>query len=60
MTEWIIEAGEHSIKTVGFIVRCEKCEWWREDPYGKTYCELTAVRCDGEHFCSWGIQKDET
>ena len=39
------------------VVRCKDCEYWRE---GRglfdffPYCELTATKCDGEHFCSWG------
>lgn len=39
------------------IVRCGNCEHWREGSGifdFSPYCELTATKCDGEHFCSWG------
>lgn len=39
------------------IVRCGNCEYWREGSGifdFSPYCELTATKCDGEHFCSWG------
>ena len=39
------------------VVRCKDCEYWREGSGifdFLPYCELTATKCDGEHFCSWG------
>lgn len=39
------------------VVRCEDCEYWRAGSRMfdyESYCELTATRCDGNHFCSWG------
>lgn len=39
------------------VVRCKNCEWWCKDPDGITYCELNSTRCNGNHFCSLGVQK---
>lgn len=39
------------------VVRCKDCEYWKEGSGifdFSPYCELTATKCDGEHFCSWG------
>lgn len=61
MSEYIVKEtgypGTIKQEIVGELVRCKDCEYWREGSGifdFSPYCELTATKCDGEHFCSWG------
>lgn len=60
MREIIILVDDHTdteFDKTPEIVRCGNCEYWREGNGifdFSPYCELTATKCDGEHFCSWG------
>lgn len=53
--------GEHFSSCAQEVKELARCaDWfWRDTVDGSEYCELTATRCEANHFCSWGEKEDK-